>query len=101
MIEHLEVETAENGMEACAKLGGFIPDIILTDLMMPLMKGRDFIEYIRKDELYQKAAIIVHSACDPDSPEAKDLEQFSIEAYYQKPTKVAEIEATVRLLMEL
>src|SRR6185503_12621713 len=45
--EGCEVEVAEDGLVALAKLDGAKPDIILLDLMMPRMDGFEFIEALR------------------------------------------------------
>ena len=42
------VETAVNGQDALEKLAGFIPDIIFTDIDMPVMNGKDFIVNLKK-----------------------------------------------------
>ncbi|MGB3724359.1 MAG: response regulator [Glaciecola sp.] len=39
-----EVSTAESGTEALGKLGGFKPDLIISDLNMPEMDGIEFIK---------------------------------------------------------
>ncbi len=39
------VETAVNGVEACDRLGKFVPDLVVTDMQMPEMNG---VELIRK-----------------------------------------------------
>lgn len=43
-----EVQTATGGQEALAKLQGFRPDLIITDLNMPGMDGITLIREIRK-----------------------------------------------------
>ncbi|MGA9528539.1 MAG: response regulator [Terriglobales bacterium] len=42
-----EVVEAENGADALKKLDGFSPDLIVTDLNMPLMDGLTFIRGAR------------------------------------------------------
>ena len=41
-LEGYEVRRARNGREALAILGGWLPRLILLDLMMPVMDGRAF-----------------------------------------------------------
>lgn len=45
-----EVHTARDGAEALAALRRHRPDIVLTDLNMPVMNGLDFIRAARADE---------------------------------------------------
>lgn len=49
--EGYEVVTAENGKDALAQLksGGVPPQLILLDLMMPVMNGREFLAARRLD----------------------------------------------------
>ena len=41
-----EVELAENGAVALAKLARFKPQVVLLDMMMPVMTGREFLEQL-------------------------------------------------------
>ncbi|MEO5937312.1 MAG: response regulator [Terriglobales bacterium] len=41
------VESATNGVEALAMLKTVLPDVIITDLMMPKMDGKEFIAALR------------------------------------------------------
>ncbi|MDY7031871.1 MAG: response regulator [Thermodesulfobacteriota bacterium] len=50
---------AEDGIDATAKLGSFMPDLIICDIMLPRMDGLEFIRYTRKNERYAKTKIIV------------------------------------------
>lgn len=45
-----EVRTASDGAEALKALREFCPDIVITDLNMPVMNGLDFIEAARAEE---------------------------------------------------
>lgn len=43
------VATAANGGEACAQLAADAPDLIVLDLMMPVMDGWQFLDRLRAD----------------------------------------------------
>jgi len=43
-----EVETAANGVEALEKFATFHPDVVLTDLNMPEMDGKELLEELQK-----------------------------------------------------
>lgn len=54
------VETASNGPAALEKLrGGYRPDLMLVDVVMPSMDGLEYLEAVRKDHLADDAVIIV------------------------------------------
>ena len=67
LIEHINlgihVETAENGVDALEIIrNGFIPDIIVADIRMPLMDGLEFSRRVLEERPETK--IIIVSAYD-------------------------------------
>jgi CheY-like chemotaxis protein len=48
--KNYEVQTAAAGPEALELLPGFMPDIVLLDVMMPGMSGYEVCEKIRENE---------------------------------------------------
>jgi len=57
-----EVVTSLGSVDAISKLkDGFTPDVILTDILMPVMDGFEFIEQIKKDNIAPNAKIIILS----------------------------------------
>ena len=56
---HLTVVEAVNGREALSKIRGAPPDLILTDLDMPVMDGFEFIEGVRSDPTLREVPVVV------------------------------------------
>lgn len=54
-------ETAANGKEALDKITEFQPDLVIVDLVMPVMDGFEFIKRIRSMPEYQTLPIIVQT----------------------------------------
>jgi len=50
---------AGNGQEAIEQLKHVVPDVILLDLMMPVMDGFDFLDYFRKTPQWLSIPVIV------------------------------------------
>lgn len=61
-LKGIEVGAAQNGEEALALLNTFIPNIVLCDLMMPVMNGFEFIESFKSDPKFKNIPVIFVSA---------------------------------------
>jgi len=63
------VVTAENGQDGVDKLGECKPDVIITDINMPVMDGYAFIEAVRGQSKLNRTPILVLTT--ESSPEKK------------------------------
>jgi len=59
--EGYDVDYAEDGTAALARIGETAPDVILLDVMMPGMNGRQFLKTLR-DDLSQDIPVVVMTA---------------------------------------
>jgi putative two-component system response regulator len=67
--DEYQVATANNGKEALARLrGGLFPKMILLDVMMPEMTGRELFEILKADEALRRIPVIFITA-ENDSEE--------------------------------
>jgi CheY-like chemotaxis protein len=57
-----EVDTAANGREALARLQQGAYDLVLLDLMMPVMDGMTFLEALRNDPRHRNLPVVVITA---------------------------------------
>ena len=55
----LQVETAEDGIDALVKIGTFKPTVLITDLQMPQLDGFAIIERLHNDSQYDYLTAIV------------------------------------------
>ena len=55
----LQVETAEDGVDALVKIGTFKPTVLITDLQMPQLNGFAIIERLHNDVQYDYLTAIV------------------------------------------
>jgi len=63
--EGMAVETARNGEEALSLLrSGRLPTLILLDLMMPVMNGREFLAAVANDPLLEGIPVVVLTATE-------------------------------------
>ena len=81
-----EVTTASESKEALAKLrDGFIPDIIILDIIMPGMDGLELLETIRKEKLAPDSVIVMLTNQGDEIERAK---KYGIQGYIVKATTV-------------
>ncbi|NES69828.1 MAG: response regulator, partial [Okeania sp. SIO2D1] len=57
-----EMSEAKNGKEALEKMMVSLPDVVITDLMMPVMNGYELLKYIRSSEKLKDVVAIASSA---------------------------------------
>lgn len=86
--------SAENGAAALALLSeGFDPDLILTDLMMPVMSGWDLCEKLKQTPSYRSIPIVVTCGLAPEQ-----RGKLQVEAAFEKPI---EVESLLQKIKEL
>ena len=102
LCEDYNIEQAENGIEALAKLldGTCSPSLVLLDIMMPEMDGFEVLEKMRGDELTRKIPVIFITAADPTENEAKGLSGGAID-YISKPFANNIVKSRIDNQMEL
>jgi CheY-like chemotaxis protein len=61
-VEGFLVTTAGNGIEAIACLSREVPDIILLDLMMPVMDGFKVLQAVKADDRLKAVPVVIFSA---------------------------------------
>jgi len=58
------VEEAENGLVGLERMAARVPDLVLLDLMMPIMDGFEFMERLRADDRFAGVPVVVLTAKD-------------------------------------
>lgn len=86
--EGYAVVTASNGQEALDRLDHSMPDVVLLDLMMPVMNGWQFAQEFRKIPGAKKVPIIVLSAGRDVAQSARSL---GASDYLVKPFDIEEL----------
>jgi CheY-like chemotaxis protein len=62
ILTETKVHFARNGKEGLEKAYSVVPDIIITDIMMPVMDGIELCKEIRKSDILNHIPIVVLSA---------------------------------------
>jgi DNA-binding response OmpR family regulator len=95
---HYAVFEAANGEEGIAGAQEVIPDLIITDVMMPEMDGYQFSKQIRRDEKTSHIPIIMLTAKAALDDKIEGLET-GVDAYLTKPFSAKELTVRVRNLI--
>ncbi|MGL4631426.1 MAG: response regulator [Leadbetterella sp.] len=60
--EFLTVSTSSNGLEAIELLKKSLPDVIVTDIMMPMLNGLEVVSFVRNELKLDIPIIVLSSA---------------------------------------
>lgn len=100
LINRFEVKDASNGVEALRIIkDGWIPDLIVTDLMMPRMDGIELINNIRKDFSISHIPIILITARHENDTHLKAM-KYGADGYIAKPFTMELLVARIDNLLE-
>ncbi|MDJ0674313.1 MAG: response regulator, partial [Calothrix sp. MO_167.B42] len=95
-----KVQTARNGAEGFQIAKQITPNLIISDLMMPLVSGLDMIQMIRNQENLRGIPIILLTAKVDEETRISGTEQGA-DAYLAKPFNDRELLAEVKNLLAL
>jgi two-component system, OmpR family, alkaline phosphatase synthesis response regulator PhoP len=85
-----EVFIARDGQEALELLKSIYPDVIILDVMMPLVDGYATLEQIRKDANLTHTKVMFLSAKNKESDIEKGL-ALGADAYLTKPFSIKKV----------
>jgi diguanylate cyclase (GGDEF)-like protein len=94
------VLTAQNGQEAVEKTRERLPDLVLLDIMMPVMDGLEACRLIKGDATTRDIPVIFLSARDETEVKVSGL-SLGANDYISKPFKAEELLARVDVAMRL
>lgn len=93
------VSYASNGKEGMEKALDLVPDLIITDLMMPGMDGLEMCRQVRENEIINHIPIIVVTAKITEEERIRGLEA-GVDAYLSKPFSADELRTRVEKLLD-
>ena len=90
-----DLKVAANGREALTMMETYTPDVILLDLMMPVMDGLSFLDVLRTDPRRRHIAVVVISARELSAEERKALSEETLGVL----KKAGDFEADLRQIL--
>src|SRR5260370_28788404 len=96
-----EVAEAANGVEALESVGEHRPDLIVLDLMMPIMNGWQFVEEFHRQSVDAEVPIVVTSASHDLPKTAERLKSLGVRTCLAKPFDVNGLLALVERFVPL
>jgi CheY-like chemotaxis protein len=78
------VDTAADGVEALEKIGRESPAVLITDINMPLMGGREICRFLKENPVKPPVFTIVVTS-DADRANREWAERFSNTCFVEKP----------------
>ena len=97
--DHYSVSYATNGEEGFRRAVELVPNIIITDLLMPELNGIDLCRQIRSNEVVSHIPIIVLTAKVSEEERLKGIEAGA-DAYLTKPFNTTELRIQVERLLD-
>ena len=79
-----KVDEAGDGLEALEKISQNVPDLVLTDVMMPRMDGKELLKKLRSDEKFSTLPVVFLSARAGEETKVEGL-YMGADDYLVKP----------------
>lgn len=75
------------------------PDLIISDIRMPLMRGDEFLHYLKCNELFKDIPVIMLSSEESTSERIRLLQEGAVD-YILKPFNPMELKIRVKKIIE-
>jgi CheY-like chemotaxis protein len=99
LIPYYEVHEAADGAEGLRKAKSAPPDLIISDVMMPVMNGNEFCKAIRQDIDTSHIPFIMLTAKDANPAKVEGAEAGA-DFYFAKPVNVEFLLLTIRNIFD-
>ncbi|MDJ1173710.1 response regulator transcription factor [Roseofilum capinflatum] len=93
------VEVANNAIEGWEKVQHIVPDLVISDIMMPQVDGYQFLQQLREDERFKSLPVVFLTAKGMTSDRIQGY-QAGCDAYLPKPFDPEELEVIIKNLLE-
>jgi CheY-like chemotaxis protein len=99
VLNNYDVKTAENGLDALGILDYWIPDLIISDIMMPVMDGYSFHEIVKDSNMLNQIPFVFLTAKN-DEEEREKCILNGADLFITKPFKIENLIKTIEVKIE-
>lgn len=100
LTDRYDVTAVSNGGEALEAIAKDRPDLVISDIMMPVMSGSELLNKIRSDQALKAIPVILLSARAGEEAKASGIE-LGADDYLTKPFSAIELQARVQTQLNL
>jgi CheY-like chemotaxis protein len=94
----VEIESTTSGREACERFAAFAPDLVILDVRMPEMDGREVFAAMKRSSKGRDVKFLMASAMDE---RAQSLRELGCDGVIVKPFDLDELVQRVALMLGL
>ena len=94
-----EVKAVRNGEDALRRAKNFHPDLIVLDIMMPIMDGLECLTALKREASLQSIPVVMLTAKNLESQIVRGLE-LGAEDYITKPFSPTEFVARIKAVLK-
>ncbi len=98
-IEGFEVDIAFDGAEGMKMMGESPPDLVVCDLMMPVMDGLEVTRAMKSDPMFKSIPILILTALKSEKQMAA-LQKAGADGFATKPYDGKELSSRIRELLD-
>ena len=100
LAPHFTVHTAVNGKDALEKVESLRPNLVISDVMMPVMDGKQFLQELRsRDDIFTTPVILLSARAGEES--RIDGLEAGADDYLVKPFSAAELLTKIRAQIKI
>jgi DNA-binding response OmpR family regulator len=92
--EGFQVTTAADGRQALDRLAADRPDVVLLDLLLPVVNGWQFLQEMRADHANDSICVVVLTGASAP----QDIPTAWVQGVLQKPVELPEVVAMINLV---
>ena len=98
--QNYAVISAENGKRGLNALEKYPIDLVILDIMLPDISGKEILKKIRADKKYSRVKVIVLTAAKISEKEQKEFFNIGAQGFLFKPVQIEVIRNEIRKILE-